>query len=81
MTTPLKDAVDAAIELAALAYARKWRLIDGQGQIWCANEHCQRLALLPSLHCPICLGAHYARFHITMPWCPNREQRAVKEVA
>jgi len=80
MTTTLKDALDAVQETTAIAYARKWHLVDDKGQVWCSHG-CDRLALLPSLACPACLGAHYARNHITMPWCPNREQRAAKEVA
>lgn len=82
MSESLKQTLDAVIETAALAYAHKWRLVDDQGRIWCATDRCERLALLPSLHCASCLGAHYARHHITMPQCINHEQQsAAREVA
>lgn len=81
MSESLKDALDTIIEQTAIAYAHKWRLVDDQGRVWCATDNCQHLALMPSLHCGRCLGAHYARNHITMPWCHNREQSAAKEVA
>jgi hypothetical protein len=70
----LQEALDGVIETAALAYARKWRLVADDGAVWCATDRCERLALLPSLHCGSCLGAHYARKHITSPWCLNRRQ-------
>jgi hypothetical protein len=74
MSTTLQAAMVDIIELAALAYAEKWRLIDDQGRVWCATDRCERLALLPSLHCGGCLGAHYARHHITSPMTVNRRQ-------
>jgi hypothetical protein len=74
VSTTLQQALDAMIEQAALAYAEKWRLVDDQGRVWCATDNCQSLALIPSLHCAQCLGAHYARNHITQPYCLNREQ-------
>lgn len=47
---------------AALAYAKKWNLIDDQGDVWCSYHHqgCDRKALLPSLACPVHL-AEYRR--------------------
>jgi hypothetical protein len=82
VSATLQQALDAIIEEAAISHAHKWRLVDDKGQVWCANEHCQSLALLPSLHCAQCLGAHYARHHITMPHCINREQQpAERKVA
>lgn len=80
MTTPLQDLVADAIETAALAYAAKWRLVDIDGQVWCA-QGCERLALLPSLHCAQCLDAHYARNGIVRPLCVNREQRPLERKA
>lgn len=71
----VRDALNSIIEEAALAYAHKWRLVADDGVIWCATDNCQHHALLPSLHCGSCLGAHYARFHITQPYCINREQQ------
>lgn len=81
MSQSIQQALDAIIDEAAVAYAHKWRLVDDKGQIWCATDRCDRLALLPSLHCGSCLGAHYARHHITQPWCVNRAQPQAKEVA
>lgn len=42
------------IDKAALAQAKRWGLIDDQGQLWCIKE-CGRLGQLPSLCCPTCL--------------------------
>jgi hypothetical protein len=73
MTTPLDEAMSAVIGEVAMGLARKHNLvcIDDSIVCWgCGN----RLALLPSLHCGSCLGAHYARKHITSPWCLNSRQ-------
>jgi hypothetical protein len=71
---------DAIINSCALAMARRHNLVCATGEIVCWGCG-DRLALLPSLHCGACLGAHYARHHITTPWCPNRAQSPAKEVA
>lgn len=81
MSATLQQALDTIIEEAALAYAAKWRLVADDGTIWCATDRCERLALLPSLHCGSCLGAHYARHHITMPQCINRAQQPAEDAA
>lgn len=75
MTQSLDELMRAQIEECAMNLADHWRLYDDQGRIWCAREGCQRLALLPSLHCGPCLGEHYRRNGITHPWCPNHEQQ------
>jgi hypothetical protein len=75
MSVALKATLDAVLEETAIALAHRWRLVDDQGQVWCATDRCQRLALMPSLHCAHCLSAHYARRGITAPWCQNREQQ------
>jgi len=81
MSATLQQALDAIIEEAAIAYAHKWRLVADDGTIWCATDRCERIALLPSLHCGSCLGAAYSRMHIVNPQCINREQSPAKEVA
>lgn len=51
---PLGDALGSLRELAA-TLARKERLYDGHGGMYCWN--CHKLgATLPTLHCPACLG-------------------------
>jgi hypothetical protein len=81
VTDSIQQALEAMIANAAIAYAHKWRLVDDKANIWCATDRCERLALLPSLHCGGCLGAHYARHHITTPHCINHAQPQAKEVA
>jgi hypothetical protein len=81
MSDSLKDALDAIIEEAAIAYAEKWRLIDDQGRVWCATDNCQSLALIPSLLCPSCLASAWQRLNITQPRCQNREQKPAKRAA
>lgn len=53
--------------------AIRHNLVDTDGAIWCwvcgANH-----ALLPSLHCPICLGEAYGRLGIVAPRCVNTKQ-------
>jgi hypothetical protein len=65
--------IEAAVEETARAYAKRWNLIGTDGQIWCA-ACVERHALIPSLHCGVCLGAFYARNHITAPSCLNHSQ-------
>lgn len=41
---------------AAIAYAKKWSLIDDQGQLWCIRG-CGRAGQLPHLCCVVCIAA------------------------
>lgn len=59
MTDPAPVGKLLPIDEAALAYARKWHLIDDQGQLWCMKR-CGRAGRLPSLCCSVCLAAHQA---------------------
>jgi hypothetical protein len=38
-------------EQAAEAMARRWDLIDSEGQLWCSKDHCDRHGTYPSLLC------------------------------
>ena len=51
----LGDAL-GAINDAAMSHARKWGLIDAEGQLWCIKE-CGRKGMLPHLCCPFCIAA------------------------
>lgn len=64
----------------ALSLARKHKLADGAGLIWCWSCGA-REALIPSLHCGGCLGAYYGKHHITLPHCLNRAQTAADREA
>lgn len=63
------------LDEVAMSFARMWRLVDDTGQIWCASDRCQFLALLPSLHCARCLDAAHTRLGITRPLTVQREQQ------
>lgn len=68
--------LDAVIEETARAYAKRHNLIGTDGHLWCWS--CvERHALLPSLHCGLCLGAAYARMGIVSPACLNHSQEGV----
>jgi len=47
------------IDEAALSFAKRWGLIDDQGQLWC-SKRCGRAGRLPHLCCSVCLAAHQA---------------------
>jgi hypothetical protein len=70
----------AIISEVARNMASMHNLIDTDGIAWCwkcgANH-----ALMPSLHCPICLGEAYHRLGIIAPQCVNQKQnqRTLKE--
>lgn len=53
--------------------ARRNRLVDDNGTVWCWECNA-REALLPSLHCPVCLAASWRRKGIVNPQCVNRSQ-------
>jgi hypothetical protein len=67
------SALDAQLEEMARALAAKHRLVDENGVVWCW-QCSERLALIPSLHCGLCLGAQYAKLGIVAPLCVNRQQ-------
>lgn len=61
MTRPPEREPTSAVELlpvdeAAIALARKWKLVNAEGQVECLKG-CGRLATLPSLCCRECLAA------------------------
>lgn len=57
MNAPAPLSASLPMDEAALALARKWDLIDDQGQLWCIRG-CGRAGKLPSLCCTVCLDAH-----------------------
>lgn len=66
---------NAVLVTMALALARRHNLICDDGvTIVCWNCRNQ-LALMPSLHCPECLGAAYHRLGIVEPLCMQQEQQ------
>lgn len=67
------------LDEVAMSFARMWRLVDDNGQVWCATDRCQFLALMPSLHCARCLDAAHTRLGIVRPLTPQREQVVKKE--
>lgn len=71
-----KDTQAMLIE-AAIAQAKMHGLVRADGLIDCWDCR-KRLALLPSLHCPMCLAEAWRRMGITEPWCPNYEQEKPK---
>jgi hypothetical protein len=71
-----KDTQALLVE-SALAQAKKNNLVCDDGTIICWDCK-KREALLPSLHCPLCLAAAWQRLGITEPWCPNYEQEKSK---
>lgn len=73
MTESLHSVLQSTLDEVATSYAHKWRLIDVDGMIWCA-QGCERLALMPSLHCAECLAHHYSRHNTHEPQCLNRAQ-------
>lgn len=63
------------IHETAIGLARKHNLVCNDGTIVCWE--CQQVeALMPSLHCPRCLQAVWARLNIHDPQCEQREQTA-----
>lgn len=56
----------------AHALARKHKL-ERDGTIWCWNCS-EKPALMPSLHCHVCLTAAHRRKGREMPVCLNRKQ-------
>lgn len=61
------------IELDWHGQAIRNNLVCDNGQVICW-ECRQRLALIPSLHCPLCLQQAWQRLGITDPQCEQREQ-------
>jgi hypothetical protein len=59
MTDPTPLGKLLPIDEAALSFAKRWGLIDDQGQLWC-SKRCGRAGRLPSLCCSVCLAAHQA---------------------
>ncbi len=47
--------------------------LERDGTIWCWNCS-QRAALMPSLHCPVCLADSWRRTGTVAPQCMNRDQ-------
>lgn len=45
------------IDQAALSLAKKWELIDANGQLWCIKG-CGRAGQLPHLCCVVCITRH-----------------------
>lgn len=56
MTAPEPVAKAFPLDAAALSYAKKWKLIDDQGQLWCSRG-CGRAGQLPHLCCAVCIAA------------------------
>lgn len=57
---PVSSAL-GTINEAAVSMARKWHLIDEQGQLWCIRDGCQSHGTYPSLCCPVHLAEHRRR--------------------
>ena len=72
MSEQLSAEILEKIHGMAINLARKHNL-EHDGTIWCWNCS-QRPALMPSLHCPVCLAASWRRTGTTAPQCMNREQ-------
>jgi len=80
MSTALDAAMSAVITEVAMGLARKHNLVCTDESIVC--WHCgNRLALLPSLACPACLGAAYSQRHLTAPLCVNRRQECEQDAS
>lgn len=68
----LGNNIGDALELAR-SLARRHNLVCDDGQIICWE--CKRTeALLPSLHCPVCLADAWRRLGIIEPQCEQRTQ-------
>lgn len=61
------------IAATAKSLARQHRLVRDDGTISCWQCR-EREALLPSLHCSICLEAQWRALNIYNPCCEQREQ-------
>jgi hypothetical protein len=72
VTEPLSDTLEANIYAISIALARRHKL-EHDGTIWCWACS-ERRALLPSLHCHVCLMAAHRRVGRLAPLCVNREQ-------
>jgi Zn finger protein HypA/HybF involved in hydrogenase expression len=78
--TPILFDPRQQLEQTALSLAIQHKLVDEDGRVWC--WHCESAdALLPSLHCPKCLGAHYAKHKIVDPQCINRQMTEADRAA
>jgi hypothetical protein len=67
------DRLLADPEQTAFALARKHNLVCVDGTVVCWE--CRRHeALIPSLHCAVCLQAVWQRCNINNPCCEQREQ-------
>lgn len=67
------DEMAQAVEATAFSLAKRWCKVEPDGTLLCCR--CDTLpALIPSLHCGKCLGAHYIKHHIVLPHCMNRAQ-------
>ena len=51
---PASSIVGLVMDEAALAYARKWKLVRQDGTVKCSREHCNGDATLPTLECNAC---------------------------
>lgn len=71
-TIEVRQAI-AVSEATAFGLARRNHLVGDNGTVTCWNCG-ERDALIPSLHCGLCLRAHYARTGIVLPFCMNRAQ-------
>lgn len=69
----LDAAIREVMNAIAHGFAANENLTDAEGAIWCRNCGANH-ALLPSLHCPICLGEAYGRLGIVAPRCVNTKQ-------
>ncbi len=67
----LTELPNLMIEIA-ITRAKRERL-EHDGIIWCWACS-ERKALMPSLHCHVCLAAHHRRKGNLAPLCVNREQ-------
>lgn len=79
MTEALSVAIGESILATAYGLARRHRLEAG-GVIYCWNCN-QNPALIPSLHCAVCLTDSWRRNHVTRPQSVNREQNAADVAA
>lgn len=51
---PARASTTAVMDEAALAYAKKWKLVRGDGTVKCLNNGCDGDGTLPTLECADC---------------------------
>lgn len=71
---PVNETLELEIERTAMSLALQHNLIAEDGTV-CCWRCIERAALLPSLHCHVCLAEARRRLNLGVGLCVNRAQK------